>query len=137
MHTEILCQRNCPSLLSPDTLDMHRPKSLMNSLESELEEPRFSKASGINLYADGSPWYLASFLAEINSAADPQREEEAARYDSARVVATVTSHAMSFPSRHGSDVAPFGLFPEPLTNLSLIHISEPTRLLSISYAVFC
>eukprot|EP00658_Telonema_sp_P-2_P005631 TRINITY_DN12114_c0_g1_i1.p1 TRINITY_DN12114_c0_g1~~TRINITY_DN12114_c0_g1_i1.p1 ORF type:complete len:122 (+),score=15.14 TRINITY_DN12114_c0_g1_i1:123-488(+) len=24
-----------------------------------------------------------------------------------------------------------------LTNLSLIHISEPTRLLSISYAVFC
>ena len=25
----------------------------------------------------------------------------------------------------------------PLVNLSLIHISEPTRLLSISYAVFC
>eukprot|EP00658_Telonema_sp_P-2_P057868 TRINITY_DN46287_c0_g1_i1.p2 TRINITY_DN46287_c0_g1~~TRINITY_DN46287_c0_g1_i1.p2 ORF type:complete len:111 (+),score=25.47 TRINITY_DN46287_c0_g1_i1:82-414(+) len=25
----------------------------------------------------------------------------------------------------------------PPTNLSLIHISEPTRLLSISYAVFC
>ena len=88
----------------------------MNSLESELGEPRFSKASGINLYADGSPWYLASFLAEINSAADPLREEEAARYDSARVVATVTSHAMSLPSRHGSDVAPSGLFPEPLTN---------------------
>ena len=27
--------------------------------------------------------------------------------------------------------------PEALTGLSLIHISEPTRLLSISYAVFC
>eukprot|EP00658_Telonema_sp_P-2_P014059 TRINITY_DN15332_c0_g1_i4.p1 TRINITY_DN15332_c0_g1~~TRINITY_DN15332_c0_g1_i4.p1 ORF type:complete len:121 (+),score=19.00 TRINITY_DN15332_c0_g1_i4:252-614(+) len=26
---------------------------------------------------------------------------------------------------------------KPLYNLSLIHISEPTRLLSISYAVFC
>src|SRR5678816_4759074 len=26
---------------------------------------------------------------------------------------------------------------EPETGLSLIHISEPTRLLSISYAVFC
>src|SRR5678815_1301280 len=25
----------------------------------------------------------------------------------------------------------------PILNLSLIHISEPTRLLSISYAVFC
>src|SRR5678815_5655754 len=28
-------------------------------------------------------------------------------------------------------------FPRPLVDLSLIHISEPTRLLSISYAVFC
>eukprot|EP00658_Telonema_sp_P-2_P041280 TRINITY_DN29510_c0_g1_i2.p1 TRINITY_DN29510_c0_g1~~TRINITY_DN29510_c0_g1_i2.p1 ORF type:complete len:129 (+),score=25.15 TRINITY_DN29510_c0_g1_i2:142-528(+) len=27
--------------------------------------------------------------------------------------------------------------PEPSVHLSLIHISEPTRLLSISYAVFC
>eukprot|EP00658_Telonema_sp_P-2_P050620 TRINITY_DN38642_c0_g1_i1.p1 TRINITY_DN38642_c0_g1~~TRINITY_DN38642_c0_g1_i1.p1 ORF type:complete len:117 (-),score=29.19 TRINITY_DN38642_c0_g1_i1:124-474(-) len=27
--------------------------------------------------------------------------------------------------------------PDPLSDLSLIHISEPTRLLSISYAVFC
>ena len=27
--------------------------------------------------------------------------------------------------------------PSPCINLSLIHISEPTRLLSISYAVFC
>src|SRR5678815_5989305 len=31
----------------------------------------------------------------------------------------------------------FGEVPEPWTSLSLIHISEPTRLLSISYAVFC
>src|SRR5678815_4569835 len=27
--------------------------------------------------------------------------------------------------------------PETIASLSLIHISEPTRLLSISYAVFC
>src|SRR5678815_2598804 len=34
---------------------------------------------------------------------------------------------------------PAGRFPthSPLYILSLIHISEPTRLLSISYAVFC
>eukprot|EP00658_Telonema_sp_P-2_P047923 TRINITY_DN36481_c0_g1_i2.p1 TRINITY_DN36481_c0_g1~~TRINITY_DN36481_c0_g1_i2.p1 ORF type:complete len:132 (+),score=25.79 TRINITY_DN36481_c0_g1_i2:133-528(+) len=30
-----------------------------------------------------------------------------------------------------------GLLPLTSTTLSLIHISEPTRLLSISYAVFC
>eukprot|EP00658_Telonema_sp_P-2_P051274 TRINITY_DN3932_c0_g2_i11.p2 TRINITY_DN3932_c0_g2~~TRINITY_DN3932_c0_g2_i11.p2 ORF type:complete len:110 (+),score=27.19 TRINITY_DN3932_c0_g2_i11:451-780(+) len=30
-----------------------------------------------------------------------------------------------------------GLLPFLLDKLSLIHISEPTRLLSISYAVFC
>ena len=29
------------------------------------------------------------------------------------------------------------LFPDDSFDLSLIHISEPTRLLSISYAVFC
>src|SRR5674536_370534 len=29
------------------------------------------------------------------------------------------------------------LYPSISKNLSLIHISEPTRLLSISYAVFC
>eukprot|EP00658_Telonema_sp_P-2_P035758 TRINITY_DN25959_c0_g1_i2.p1 TRINITY_DN25959_c0_g1~~TRINITY_DN25959_c0_g1_i2.p1 ORF type:complete len:167 (-),score=45.38 TRINITY_DN25959_c0_g1_i2:88-588(-) len=35
---------------------------------------------------------------------------------------------------------PVGVYPEgrySTMNLSLIHISEPTRLLSISYAVFC
>src|SRR5678816_2712378 len=45
-----------------------------------------------------------------------------------------------------SDSPPFEFMPEPgsplgaayaVKNLSLIHISEPTRLLSISYAVFC
>src|SRR5674536_373638 len=30
-----------------------------------------------------------------------------------------------------------GLVAQPVVDLSLIHISEPTRLLSISYAVFC
>eukprot|EP00658_Telonema_sp_P-2_P060825 TRINITY_DN49635_c0_g1_i2.p1 TRINITY_DN49635_c0_g1~~TRINITY_DN49635_c0_g1_i2.p1 ORF type:complete len:142 (+),score=28.63 TRINITY_DN49635_c0_g1_i2:68-493(+) len=30
-----------------------------------------------------------------------------------------------------------GVFTLPVIRLSLIHISEPTRLLSISYAVFC
>src|SRR5665254_12252 len=29
------------------------------------------------------------------------------------------------------------ILPDELSGLSLIHISEPTRLLSISYAVFC
>src|SRR5678815_60620 len=32
--------------------------------------------------------------------------------------------------------APYDIF-HAVINLSLIHISEPTRLLSISYAVFC
>src|SRR5665254_11250 len=31
----------------------------------------------------------------------------------------------------------FGFPNNEITDLSLIHISEPTRLLSISYAVFC
>src|SRR5678815_6013647 len=35
-------------------------------------------------------------------------------------------------------VAAFGrILPPAILSLSLIHISEPTRLLSISYAVFC
>src|SRR5678816_1441398 len=42
-------------------------------------------------------------------------------------------------SIHFSFGLPAGRFPthSPLYILSLIHISEPTRLLSISYAVFC
>ena len=31
----------------------------------------------------------------------------------------------------------YAINPDTPCNLSLIHISEPTRLLSISYAVFC
>src|SRR5674536_189571 len=34
-------------------------------------------------------------------------------------------------------IAPTSTDDTSLCNLSLIHISEPTRLLSISYAVFC
>ena len=36
-----------------------------------------------------------------------------------------------------SDLPVFRVYPNPVSDLSLIHISEPTRLLSISYAVFC
>src|SRR5678816_4640158 len=42
---------------------------------------------------------------------------------------------------HGAETILLSLMPAPLPwsdlELSLIHISEPTRLLSISYAVFC
>src|SRR5678815_5827503 len=49
------------------------------------------------------------------------------------------------PGRRGADlrgrIAPIAedvhLLAQPRRDLSLIHISEPTRLLSISYAVFC
>src|SRR5678816_732432 len=40
-------------------------------------------------------------------------------------------------TRFFSDDKPRGVFGSAALGLSLIHISEPTRLLSISYAVFC
>src|SRR5678816_1440930 len=55
------------------------------------------------------------------------------------------SPGFTYPPVFGFAMIPFVFFPMWLRNvlwyavliLSLIHISEPTRLLSISYAVFC
>eukprot|EP00658_Telonema_sp_P-2_P063789 TRINITY_DN5258_c0_g1_i1.p2 TRINITY_DN5258_c0_g1~~TRINITY_DN5258_c0_g1_i1.p2 ORF type:complete len:105 (-),score=6.73 TRINITY_DN5258_c0_g1_i1:60-374(-) len=41
------------------------------------------------------------------------------------------------PSHSKLPISPFTITILGIINLSLIHISEPTRLLSISYAVFC
>src|SRR5678815_1392479 len=38
---------------------------------------------------------------------------------------------------HGFYIHMYSKYTDEAYNLSLIHISEPTRLLSISYAVFC
>src|SRR5678815_5920437 len=55
------------------------------------------------------------------------------RFGNASIVGTLTAlaDAFSHPDHYGRGYA------EPVVTLSLIHISEPTRLLSISYAVFC
>eukprot|EP00658_Telonema_sp_P-2_P073487 TRINITY_DN6256_c0_g1_i3.p1 TRINITY_DN6256_c0_g1~~TRINITY_DN6256_c0_g1_i3.p1 ORF type:complete len:137 (-),score=33.04 TRINITY_DN6256_c0_g1_i3:77-487(-) len=55
---------------------------------------------------------------------------------------TMSGGTTTTPQRQPQPTTPFAksqsLGPdEPASRLSLIHISEPTRLLSISYAVFC
>ena len=52
-----------------------------------------------------------------------------AQFAAAFVILTVTVFSGSFPASVGRAYT--------VQTLSLIHISEPTRLLSISYAVFC
>ena len=49
----------------------------------------------------------------------------------ARISSMATLMSLAIPSKAAA------LGPGDVLNLSLIHISEPTRLLSISYAVFC
>ena len=67
-HKEILCQRKASSLASPDFMEMRRPKKLRNVAVEELIDS--GPANGL---------------------------EEAARYESARVVAMVASQATYAP----------------------------------------
>ena len=84
---------------------------------------------GIGTVCSGVFNVLSRNLTEINSRANCQINisQIACRKDNPDIDATST-HA----TRDIFDVA-----KNPDINLSLIHISEPTRLLSISYAVFC
>src|SRR5678815_898501 len=49
----------------------------------------------------------------------------------------VKKYSVQFVNSQGKQSAPFYFWDNKPHELSLIHISEPTRLLSISYAVFC
>eukprot|EP00658_Telonema_sp_P-2_P047755 TRINITY_DN36352_c0_g1_i1.p1 TRINITY_DN36352_c0_g1~~TRINITY_DN36352_c0_g1_i1.p1 ORF type:complete len:273 (+),score=37.11 TRINITY_DN36352_c0_g1_i1:278-1096(+) len=53
-------------------------------------------------------------------------------YDTSATI--LDNHRQNAPNRDGAAAATVG---PTVSGLSLIHISEPTRLLSISYAVFC
>src|SRR5260221_14521336 len=73
--------------------------------------PNVSKARGMNMCDLASVWYLASFLLAAPSAAAPAVVDVVARYDSANVSVTVTSHVMQRPADHGICVRPSGRFP--------------------------
>src|SRR5678815_4689726 len=57
-------------------------------------------------------------------------------WDKVRVCSQVSARIMWVKVKFGGEMWVFICAYAPV-NLSLIHISEPTRLLSISYAVFC
>src|SRR5678815_2418049 len=84
---------------------------------------------------NGYPWDSPEALALIKNAAGDDARLEAhqglERFDILPLLLATDGAVAAF----GRDVR--RLRPNILIGLSLIHISEPTRLLSISYAVFC
>src|SRR5450756_1723847 len=97
---------------------------------------------------------LATYVPPLSGASRPAHSSSLYLYDSARThsVATLTDgEAQALVHGHGGDelhvhlrvvsghhhLGPLGQGDGPGHVLSLIHISEPTRLGMISYAVFC
>ena len=67
----------------------------------ELIGPSVSKAIGMKECVLASVWYFSSFRLAAPSAAAPAVVDVDARYDSAKVSVTVTSHVMHRPAFHG------------------------------------
>jgi len=78
-------------------------------MPESLVGPSVSTAIGWKENEAGRSAYFASFLEAAASAAAAAVTEEAGRYESARVVATVTSQAMARLECHGTNVMPSGL----------------------------
>ena len=83
-------------------------------------------------WSDVSIWSLSAYVAELGDSSSPLPLP----------TLLLLSHTFSWPllfSFFPSLLPSFHKLPPspPAKHLSLIHISEPTRLLSISYAVFC
>ena len=90
----------------PHTLKKFRADALMG--------PRVSIATDWNIKSGGREEYLVSFLYEAVSAALPAEWDVECRYESARVLTTVTSHVRGLPPCHGINVSPSGRLPSRL-----------------------
>ena len=63
---------------------------------------------------------MASFLSEAVSAAPPAEWDVTCRYESARVLTTVTSHVKDLPSRQRIKLSPPGRLPSRLVSPSAV-----------------
>src|SRR5678815_5806310 len=80
-----------------------------------------------------APAKAQPFVRRADCAAPNARDAQAAKQDARQSNVRAASVQGHPPVHQLTDNGRVGRVP----NLSLIHISEPTRLLSISYAVFC
>ena len=83
-----------------------------------LMEPDVSRDSGLKPCMLESSWCLACFLVSSASTAAPAVIDVGllARYDAARMSATVASQTKLRSALQGIRVRPFGLLPSDLTN---------------------
>ena len=103
--------RNKVSWESSDKEVNRRPTSLR---AHALRGPRVSIATGWNIKSGGREEYLVSFLTEAVSAVLPAEWDVECRYESARVLTTITSHVRGLPTCHGINVSPSGRLPSSL-----------------------
>ena len=108
MSIERRWNRNEVSRESPDKEVNRRPTSLKKFRADALRGPRVSIATGWNIKSGGREEYFVSFLFEAVSAALPAESDVECRYESARVLTTVTSHVRGLPICHDINVSPSG-----------------------------
>ena len=109
MSIERRWNRNEVSRESLDKEVNRRPTSLKKFRADALRRPRVSIATGWNIKSRGRKEYLVSFLFEAVSAALPAEWDVECRYESARVLTTVTSHVRGLPPCHGINVRPLAV----------------------------
>ena len=132
MAMEMRWNKNDPSRVSPVAAVILRPSSARKHCPESLIGPRDSKANGQKMCDRDRSVYFAIFFVAAVSAALPAVREVEARYDAARVSATVTSQVRHLPACHGICVRPSGLFPSdrsrPIVSLMagmFKRVSEP------------
>jgi len=116
MSIERRWNRNEVSRESPGKEVNRRPTSRKTFRADALRGPRVSIATGWNIKSGGSKEYLVSSLFEAVSAALPAEWDVECRYESARVLTTVTSHVRGLPPCHGINVSPSGCLPSRLAS---------------------
>ena len=118
--------RNEVSRESPDKEVNRRPTSLKKFRADALRGPRVSIATGWNIKSRGREEYLVSFLFEAVSAALPAEWDVECRYESARVLTTVTSHVSGLPPCHGINVSSRGGRQKLILEIITLMINHPS-----------
>src|SRR6218665_1827611 len=109
-------KRKEDSLGSPVDRVRLRARSEIKSMPVLLMGPNVSRGYGMKTCVLESSCYLACCLVAAASAAAPAVVDVLARYDAARVSATVASQTKLRPALQGIRVRPSGLFPSDLTS---------------------
>src|SRR6218665_1382175 len=109
-------KRKEDSLGSPVYRVRSRAMSEIKSMPVLLMGPNVSRASGMKTCVLESSWHLACFLVAAASADAPAVVDVLARYDVARVSATVASQTKLRPALQGIRVRLSGLLPSDLTS---------------------